>query len=91
MSKHTYDRAPEQAYEENSEGGRQGTVPGEFDPTLSEPQPRDAVYGAQWGPTPVPIQQPANTAKGAKPGALMIVGVVVLVALVALVIALVRS
>ena len=85
MSEHAYERTPEQDYERNS------PVSEGVDPTLSEPQPHDAVYGAQWGPTPVPIQEPTSVPKGAKPGALLIVGAVLLVALILLVIALVRS
>jgi hypothetical protein len=89
MTRHTYERTPETSPEQDYE--RNGAVSSEFDPTLSEPQPRDAVYGAQWGPTPMPIQEPTSTPKGAKRGVLLIVGAVLVVALVLLVIALATS
>lgn len=86
MSDPAYRRTPEQSPEQELE--RNTPLPEEADPTLPEPQPRDA---AEWGPTPTPIQQPVPTPKGAKPGAVLIVAAVLLVALVLLLVALLDS
>jgi hypothetical protein len=60
--------------------------------TVPDPQPRyDSVSEPEWGATPGPIQEPAPEPRGARQGTLMIVGAVVLVAVVLLIIAVVRS
>ncbi|WP_329129689.1 hypothetical protein OG552_04200 [Streptomyces sp. NBC_01476] len=61
------------------------------DPAMPAPEPNlDRPGEPDWGPTPVPIQEPAAEPRGARTGALAILGVVVIIAIVALVWALVR-
>ncbi|MEE4543934.1 hypothetical protein V2S66_18385 [Streptomyces sp. V4-01] len=51
----------------------------------------DQPGASQWGQMPQPVQQPTDTPRGSKAGMLTALGVVVLVALVLLTVALVRS
>lgn len=69
--------APEQVYEQD--------VP--HDPaTAPDPAPRSEAYAAQWGPTPLPVQQPAAAPRGARTGALLIVGLLLVAVVVVLVV-----
>ncbi|WNI14445.1 hypothetical protein [Actinacidiphila sp. ITFR-21] len=62
------------------------------DPSLPTPEPRwNRASGPGWGPTPQPVQQPAAEPGGARTGALLILGAVVIIAVVLLVHALTAS
>lgn len=69
--------APEQVYEQDVPHDRA---------TAPDPAPRPEVYGSQWGPTPLPMQQPAATPRGARGGALAVVAVILLALVVVLVV-----
>lgn len=61
-------------------------------PVTPDPEPRlGGVTGPEWGQTSQPMQEPADKPRGAKAGFLIGVGVVVLVAVILLIVALVRS